>query len=47
LARAHWVALESEDALSAAEIKRLLGRSYDLVVAKLPKAKQTELRKRK
>jgi predicted DNA-binding protein (MmcQ/YjbR family) len=45
MARAHWVALESEDALSAAEIKRLVGRSYELVVAKMPKRKQAELRK--
>ena len=46
LARAYWVALESEDALSAAEIKRLVGRSYELVVAKLPKAKQAALRRK-
>ena len=46
LARAYWVALESEDALSPAEIKRLVGRSYELVVAKLPKAKQAALRRK-
>ena len=46
LAKAHWVALESEDALSAAETKRLVGRSYELVVAKLPKAKQAALRRK-
>lgn len=46
LARADWVALEDEDALSAAEVRRLLGRSYELVVAKMPKAKQAELRKK-
>lgn len=37
LARAHWVALESEDALPAAELKKRLKESYDLVVAKLPR----------
>jgi predicted DNA-binding protein (MmcQ/YjbR family) len=41
LARASWVALRSEDALPAAELKALLRESYDLVVAKLPKAKKT------
>jgi predicted DNA-binding protein (MmcQ/YjbR family) len=40
LARAQWVALEREDALSRAEIKRLLRNSYDLVLAKLPKKAQ-------
>ncbi|MGP8248014.1 MAG: MmcQ/YjbR family DNA-binding protein [Bryobacteraceae bacterium] len=44
LARAHWVALESEDALPRAEIQRLLRQSYDLVMARLPKKKQAELR---
>ena len=37
LARAHWVALENEQALPRAEIKRLLRQSYDLVLAGLPK----------
>ncbi|MBZ5584402.1 MAG: MmcQ/YjbR family DNA-binding protein [Acidobacteriia bacterium] len=37
LARAHWVALEHEDALPAAELKRRLRTSYDLVLAALPK----------
>ena len=46
LARAHWVALEDEDALSAAETRRLLSRSYELVVAKLPKAAQKRIGKR-
>ena len=44
-ARSHWVALEQEDALPRAEIKRLIRNSYDLVVAKLPKKKQAELAK--
>ena len=37
LARASWVALETEDALSAAELKRGLRSAYDLVFAKLPR----------
>jgi predicted DNA-binding protein (MmcQ/YjbR family) len=37
LARAQWVALETRDALPAAELARLLRDSYDLVFAKLPK----------
>jgi predicted DNA-binding protein (MmcQ/YjbR family) len=36
-ARYHWVALESEDALPAADIKRLIGDSYQMVKEKLPK----------
>ena len=36
MARAQWVALETEDALSPAEIKRHIRQSYDLVVARLP-----------
>jgi predicted DNA-binding protein (MmcQ/YjbR family) len=39
------VALEREDALPRTEIKRLISRSYELVVAKLPKKKQMELAK--
>src|SRR5579864_9115045 len=42
-ARMHWVALEKEDALPRAEIKRLIRHSYQLVFAKLPKKKQGEL----
>ncbi|MBY0507838.1 MAG: MmcQ/YjbR family DNA-binding protein [Bryobacteraceae bacterium] len=37
LARAHWVALESEDALSRRELEPLLRTAYELVLAKLPK----------
>jgi predicted DNA-binding protein (MmcQ/YjbR family) len=44
LARNHWVALETEDALSAAEIERLIRRSYELVLAKLPKKIRAALR---
>jgi len=42
-ARYHWVALESEDALPRAEIKRLVKTAYGLVLAKLPKKKQAAL----
>lgn len=37
LARANWVALETKDALTDAELSALLRESYDLIVAKLPK----------
>ena len=40
LARAKWVALEKESAIPAAELKRKLRQSYDLVAAKLPKSKR-------
>ena len=43
-ARYHWVALETEDALTAAELKRLLRSSYDLVVEKLSKKARAALR---
>lgn len=43
-ARYNWVALQSEDALPVAELKRLLRQAYDLVFANLPKKKQAELR---
>ena len=36
MARAYWIALESDDALPMAESKRLLRQSYELVVARLP-----------
>ena len=36
-ARYFWVALEHEDAVPAAELKRLLRDSYEMVKAKLPK----------
>ena len=42
-ARMHWVALETADALSRSEIKRLVKISYDLVFAKLPKSAQGRL----
>jgi predicted DNA-binding protein (MmcQ/YjbR family) len=37
LARAKWIALETENALSSDELAVLLRESYDMVVAKLPK----------
>ena len=43
LARAQWVGLETEDALPAAEIKRLLRQAYDLTVARLPKKARAAL----
>jgi predicted DNA-binding protein (MmcQ/YjbR family) len=44
LARAQWVALESEDAIPVKELKPLLQRAYDIVFAKLPKSRQAKLR---
>jgi predicted DNA-binding protein (MmcQ/YjbR family) len=43
VARYHWVALETFNALSDRELKSLLRNSYDLVFAGLPKKKQKEL----
>ena len=37
LARAKWIALESREALAAAELELILRESYDLVLAKLPR----------
>jgi len=45
LARAHWVALERNDAIPRAELQRLLRKAYDLVTAKLPKKTQAALEK--
>ncbi len=42
-ARYHWVALEDEDALPSAEIKRLIKKSYELVLEKLPKKARAAL----
>ena len=45
LARAQWVALETEEALPRAELKQLLSEAHDLIFAKLPqKAKAALLR---
>jgi predicted DNA-binding protein (MmcQ/YjbR family) len=43
LARAQWVALETYDALSADEIKRLLSQAYSLIFTKLSKRLQARL----
>lgn len=43
LARAHWVALESGDALRAAPLKALLREAHSLVLAKLPKKQRDQL----
>jgi predicted DNA-binding protein (MmcQ/YjbR family) len=45
MARAHWVSLETEDALVPAEIKKLIRQSYRLVIARLPKKTQASLGK--
>ena len=43
MARAQWVALESEDALPVAEVRRLLRTSYELVMGRLPKKRREDL----
>jgi predicted DNA-binding protein (MmcQ/YjbR family) len=43
LARAKWVALEAGATIPREELKQLLGRAYDLVLAKLPKKQQALL----
>ena len=43
MARAKWIALESSDGISRAELLELLRISYDLVFARLPKRVQAEL----
>jgi predicted DNA-binding protein (MmcQ/YjbR family) len=43
MARNHWVALERWDAMRRKEIEDLIRESYQLVFAKLPKRKQSEL----
>lgn len=42
-ARNQWVALETEDALGAAELKRMVRASYNLVLEKLPKKARAAL----
>jgi predicted DNA-binding protein (MmcQ/YjbR family) len=39
----HWAAIETEDALPVQEVKRLIGRSYDIIFATLPKKAQAKL----
>jgi predicted DNA-binding protein (MmcQ/YjbR family) len=43
LARAHWVSLETSDALPLAQVERLLSQAYSLVFAKLPKKMRDRL----
>jgi predicted DNA-binding protein (MmcQ/YjbR family) len=43
LARAKWIAIETPNALDAAEVATLLRTSYDLVVAKLPRRTRENL----
>lgn len=43
LARAHWVSVVSMNRLTATELKAMIRRSHELVVAKLPKAARAEL----
>ena len=43
-AKRHWVNVADLDALSAAEFERRIRRSYELVVAKLPKKTQATLK---
>jgi predicted DNA-binding protein (MmcQ/YjbR family) len=44
MARNKWVMLERPDALSDSEIKALIKNSYEMVVSKLPKKTQAQLR---
>ena len=43
LARAHWIALESEDTLPRIELQQLLTRAHALVFAKLPRKTRAAL----
>lgn len=43
MARNKWIRIERIDAISSAEIKQLVARSYELVKAGLPKRAQVEL----
>jgi predicted DNA-binding protein (MmcQ/YjbR family) len=45
LARAKWIAFESEDAVPHQQLRELIRESYDLVVAKLPRKAREELAK--
>jgi predicted DNA-binding protein (MmcQ/YjbR family) len=47
LARAHWVALENDSAISRDELKSLLQEAYALIVARLPKKTQLTLSQKK
>jgi len=43
MARAQWVALETETALSRADLQQLLSAAHTLIFAKLPKKTQSQL----
>jgi predicted DNA-binding protein (MmcQ/YjbR family) len=43
LARAKWIALESEDALPHQQLRALIRESYDLVIAKMPRKSREAL----
>lgn len=43
MARAHWVSVVSQKGLSAAQLKAMIARSHELVVARLPKKTQAAL----
>jgi len=43
LARAKWIAFESEDAIPHQQLRGLIRESYDLVFAKLPRKAREEL----
>lgn len=43
MARNHWVAMIEIDSLRQPEIKELIQESYQMILAKLPKKKQSEL----
>ena len=43
LARAKWVALENEEAMPPGEVKERIGRSWELVAAKLPRKEQARI----
>jgi predicted DNA-binding protein (MmcQ/YjbR family) len=45
LARAHWVAVETSDALPRPELQTLLRRAHELVYAKLPRKTRDTLEK--
>jgi predicted DNA-binding protein (MmcQ/YjbR family) len=44
MARNKWVSLKRFDALTEAEIKRLIKDSYEMILAKLPKKVQAQIR---
>jgi len=43
LARAHWIALESEDTFPRIELQQLLTRAHALIFAKLPRKTRAAL----